>query len=94
MAQFRIGQRVKVIAASPSQYAHMNGLEGVICAPLFGGWEYGVDFGRLVMGAWAPAQVFGFDGNELAPLTDPSAERFLESLKKLGREPMPTKERV
>lgn len=92
MAQFFRGQRVRIVgdygvqpwaAGKEAIFLHY----GPVAGTRFGGNEdccieiTGVQ-SSAVGGCWAARS------SALAPLTDPSAERFIESIKKLGREPI------
>jgi hypothetical protein len=85
MATFKVGQRVRKIAAMrPGDFmgrVHRvpHGAEGVV--------THGVDWtGMLEVQFDGFPPLWGFP-YQLAPLTDPGAERFLASLRKLGNEP-------
>ena len=90
MAQFHVGQRVRVIVHQKAGTgADPFGHEGVIVS---GGniiWEYLVrlPIETLPSGGF-PVNEWLFQAHELVPLTDPAADRFIESIKKLGREPI------
>lgn len=90
MAKFHVGQRVRVIvhalsASGADAYLH----EGVVTSCDGSRWPYLVRLPveTLPVGG-VPANEWFFRADELAPLTDPSADRFIESIKKLGREPI------
>lgn len=86
MANFKVGQRVRKVRMNPPRLQVIPlGTEGVIVAERDADGEYGVrwncdmaGFGFLYASSWM-----------LAPLTDPKADAFIESLKKLAREPQP-----
>lgn len=88
MATFKVGQRVRKVAMNQRDdwmQVVPIGMEGVITAigdPLGDGREYTVNYGSRFDGDGHAAM-----GWQLAPLTDPGVEAFLESLKRLGREP-------
>lgn len=94
MATFRVGQRVRVIGNSTSDSNGLLGCTGTILhgslVGLIDHWYLEIDGrGRFHPGGVSHYAAFSCD---LSPLTDPGAERFVESLKKLAREPMPQKE--
>src|SRR5689334_10854643 len=88
MAVFRVGQRVRI--ANPKTFKEFTGREGTIVR--IPSWDDDSDCSVLVDGYDArahgyrePSVAFAF--SRLAPLTDPRADAFLESLKKLGTAP-------
>jgi hypothetical protein len=95
MATFRIGDRVRVVAAHPplpQDAAQLIGKEGEVMQhpyPSCTRWPVAVRIGGT-MALFTPG--------ELAPLTDPKADAFVESIKKLKpyEEPKvePVKERA
>lgn len=95
MAIFRVGDRVRKVnnGHRKAQVLVPLGAEGVIV-----GWDPDGTFEWMVEYPDAPKPPFPWkyhfaDSEMLAPLTDPKADAFLESLKRLGREPLvPTKE--
>jgi hypothetical protein len=103
MANFKIGQRVRCVAESlrdavPNAVRPAPiGTEGVVISPLIldwrdGVWVYvvrfdGVDSGYRERAEWTGA--YGCEPYEIAPLTDPGADAFIERIKKLAREPAP-----
>ncbi len=95
MATFKVGQRVRIIQSS--KHPDNVGREGVITHDL---WmdphcSHSYARGRLVYNVALdghPHAVHGTWGalpEQLAPLTDPKADEFIEGLKKLAREPQP-----
>ena len=84
MANFKVGQRVRVIAVHQDvvkREDHLIGREGCITA-------YCPDYVRH--GRWLPWEVrldggllCGFAAHHLAPLTDPKADEFIERIKNL-----------
>lgn len=85
MAQFRIGQKVKVIAAEGIFAAEYIGQEAVIVdRDVTTTFPWVVILSRAVGGTTEAI----FHDRHLAPLTDPKAEEFLARLKKLGTEPV------
>ena len=94
MAVFKVGQRVKLIA-----HPDDTGWD----RKLYSGRETTITSRRLVCdgrGYYKTARsdrVGGIAGvweDHIAPLTDPKADAFVESLKKLAREPQNIPERV
>jgi len=85
MAKFHVGQRVRIIGFNPMSDP-IVGVETVITS--------GPDFdslGRIgyrTAASDAEGDISGILADQLAPLTDPGAEKFLESIKRLGREPI------
>jgi len=88
MAQFRVGQRVKVVYVTQTMAtcAFLVGKVGTVATGDLLGFEYVVK---------VDGHTSNFrDGNcrfytaDLAPLTDPKAEEFIEGLRKLAREPV------
>lgn len=88
MATFKVGQRVRIVALHPytGPRAVAVGMTGTVIAhnpdyPVAGGWitEWAVDVDEVSsqMGG------FHFRACDLAPLTDPKADAFLESIRKL-----------
>lgn len=86
MANFRVGQRVRVVAHQPLGLgdSYHVGKEGFVDSVDPAAKEYSVAV--LLDGQHAP---LWFRCSELRPLTDPKAEAFVERLKKLAREPAP-----
>ena len=81
MATFKVGQRVKVIAISPGDWGTKCrvGDEGIVVAPRYPmkfGHEWCVYIERL-------QHEYEFYSYELAPLTDPKADEFIERIKKM-----------
>lgn len=96
MATFKVGQRVRVI--NPERgWESMSGLQGIVTSTdpsnfvrsLKPPYDYGVTLDRAVETFTGPSASFKFYAWELAPLTDPKADAFIEKLKKLGSEPLP-----
>lgn len=95
MAIFRVGQRVRVVAADYNQ--HCVGKEAVIAALPGANPIYETAYGCAVAGESAPASHLGLywgDACCFAPLTDPFADAFIARIKKLGREPVIVPEKV
>lgn len=92
MATFKVGQRVKANATCAAEA--LIGLEGVIVAvgrkyPWIVSFPYsGRGLGSVPNGITGSPNHWGMHEYELSPLTDPGADAFLASLKKLGREPV------
>jgi hypothetical protein len=93
MATFKVGQRVKVIAVDGLKWSFLVGCTGTIIPvppvpPLSRqAKDFPVDLDGLPCPL--PSGTWGFNADQLAPLTDPKAEAFIEGLKKLAREPAP-----
>lgn len=103
MAQFHVGQRVRILYPNPEVYGR-EATVSAIChneewfddddmphvAPLL--YEVAMDDGSIP----EDGDVYAYEHHELSPLTDPGAERFIESIKRLVREPnnIVPKERV
>lgn len=88
MAQFHVGQRVRSL---PVLGRHEWTDEGTVTEIIPSVSFYGGATGYRVLCDHHPApNPLGWlhRAGWLAPLTDPSAERFIESIKKLGREPI------
>lgn len=98
MATFKVGQRVKLVDGPDMKQKLWVGCEvTVLDLP---GWSitYPQHY-RITRPATEISREFlsfGALGSHLSPLTDPGADRFIESIKKLGREPIneAPKERV
>lgn len=92
MATFKVGDRVRVIALRPVTFRTRVrvGMQGRIvqAGPVetWGGHmaEWAVDLDDV----WQ--ELFGLDSWELAPLTDPKADEFIERIKKLKPYDEPT----
>lgn len=89
MATFKVGQRVRVVAP----ISDVCGAEGVIVrawpTPAAGRYDdrrAGASWNVHIHGN--PCGQLRFFDDELAPLTDPKADQFIESLKKLANEPL------
>ena len=84
MATFKVGQRVRVVCETgPDDCSHLIGRETTILRIDTSdpdGCIYDVIF---------DGQIIGFRAAELAPLTDPDAEKFIERIKRMEREPRP-----
>jgi hypothetical protein len=85
MATFKVGQRVRVIAHygdEPAPKGGWIGREGIVIARrwrgIFSGWRWYLNLGGF---EWY------FHDAELAPLTDPKADEFIEAVKKWKPEP-------
>lgn len=93
MSQFRVGQRVRIVwqhEHSAQRLGSVVGLEATIT--LIGGCDNPRDECRLSVDGDCRTWTAPFSA--LAPLTDPSADAFMERLKKLGREPVNSPEKV
>ena len=91
MANFKVGDRVRVVGQFPGTKPRLIGLEGVIVNHdpndiLDRHWDVRLPVSEKV--GTLPPDVWCFASHHLAPLTDPSADRFIESIKRLGREPI------
>ncbi len=93
MATFKVNDKVRIVGAT--KFHQHIGKEGVITHELWidpnsaqsakGRLVYGVEIighPHPIFGDWSALP------EHLAPLTDPKADEFIESLKKLGREPL------
>jgi len=95
MAIFKVGDKARIVNAYPA-HAKWNGAEVTIiglpgCDPDWPG-QYQID-GPMVRGPWN----HWFAGPEqLAPLTDPKADEFIENIKRLKpyEEPKVVKEKA
>ena len=99
MAAFKVGDKVRIVSDIDAQGAiveHANvGMEAVILArgPAGGGWDWHLyvpnapDVPRSPSDDLHEQKHHFADSCQLAPLTDPKADSFIESLKKLAREP-------
>ena len=89
MATFKVGQRVKIVSLAGWDPGETGGpplgAEGIVVEVDCGCWRYIVDMpGYLHQPTDMEQQThWGFDGPELAPLTDPGADAFLERIRKL-----------
>src|SRR5690348_13368307 len=88
MATFKVGQRVRIVHDTTNRFIGMTAI--ITHARPFGAYEWAIlvdgyrsncEINRAVGGA------IGADSDDLAPLTDPRADAFIESIKKLAREP-------
>lgn len=86
MATFRVGQRVRCISY-PLNCSSLIGREGMV--DHFAAEYVEVRFDGITSPASGGNGCFAMLPSELAPLTDPLADAFIEFLKKLAREPMP-----
>ena len=99
MATFKVGQRVK-IANPEAGYECLRGLVGVVdghpdSPSARHRWTWAVDFGREISYPDGTVSRFcKFNEYELAPLTDPKADAFIESLKNLKPYEEPTVRKV
>lgn len=92
MATFRVGQRVRITQESPDSNAPARccGKTAVIVSipsELIQGRDCDIlidDFPR----SWVESGAYQAGFWQLSPLTDPKADAFIESIKKLGREPV------
>lgn len=87
MAQFRIGQRVRIVASSAEH--DLKGVETHITGPAYDS-PRGVGYPT----AATDGKYKGVLEWALAPLADPKADAFIERLKKLGNEPVNDVEKV
>ena len=84
MAAFRIGQRVRIVSATPPEGNKYIGMQGVIVGPYWGGRDWVVEFGRFMhQPTNLPPSQGCFFTHDLAPLTDPKADQFIENIKRL-----------
>ena len=101
MSQFKVGQRVRVIGYRFDP--NTMGREATIIGPL----EFVENPGPDIRSYWGHCvDIDGYGSRSihgrrlcspvewLAPLTDPHADAFMERLKKLGREPVNSPEKV
>lgn len=88
MANFKVGQRVRVVKTHMHSIPWLIGKEGTILRATteHGGWGP-AEWAVRVDGT--PWDYMLFLSCHLAPLTDPKADEFIEKLKKLGNEPQP-----
>lgn len=101
MATFKVNDRVRVKMVEPNQGAdHVLGLEGTITARRPAFITHGCIWAVAIDGVTCGARddgCFVFDDCHLAPLTDPAADAFLESVKSWKPEPvappLPVKEK-
>jgi hypothetical protein len=82
MATFKVGQRVRIIFVYT--LPHCLGKEATIVARHGDIFFLDVDNVGTRRSSGSPCWVYE---HQLAQLTDPKADEFIESLKKLGREP-------
>lgn len=97
MANFKVGQRVRVIEPRSIHYGKEGSVMGFSTGPFFSN----INGGAFMHGPFYRVRIDGygeltrngrrlcFPPHSLAPLTDPKADAFIESLKKLAREPQP-----
>lgn len=98
MATFKVNDRVRVIRAWG--HVQLEGREGVVVEKPPGAWPYAVCIPGVEHGTYGPEyfppDVWGFDADELAPLTPPAADEWAqEKVKQVTRpihEPIRTKE--
>lgn len=90
MAKFYVGQRVRIVETCPiwrQEYKVLLGVETVITAgPITAHGKTG--YRTAASDQFLNRGLIGVEQEYLAPLTDPSADRFIESINKLGREPI------
>lgn len=82
MAKFRVGQRVRVVWIEPNATWHMQhvlGKEATVIGRFHDLWAIDVD-GVGTQTPFGPARFFD---RQLAPLTDPKADEFIENIRKL-----------
>ncbi len=85
MATFKVGQRVKIIGPLPLGQKHFEDVETSIT----GGPFVSFDGEEAWHTAYSDADhKRGVLAANLAPLTDPKADEFIERIKKLEREPI------
>lgn len=94
MSVFRVGQRVRI--ATEVQYCephlrHLLGAETVITSERE--THYGCSGYRTAATDGVP-NCCGVPEYYLTPITDPQADAFMERMKKLGREPINSPEKV
>jgi hypothetical protein len=84
MATFKVGQRVKKIAASHlgRETAPIGSIGTIVGAPGECYWGYDVVYDNLPPTEYRLGS-YGADHHMLAPLTDPGADAFMERIKKL-----------
>lgn len=92
MATFRVGQRVRIVNADNPHMQWAVGIETTITGLPGTSFLYPNDY-QLALKTPDGLRVSA-PPKDLAPLTDPDAERFVESLKCLAREPITTKDKV
>lgn len=95
MATFKVGQRVRVANPHPAREA-MRGLEGVVnrigvhgyawAATIHGADAAMARAGHIFLSS-SSTDSWAFYEGELAPLTDPKADAFIEQIKRLKPEP-------
>ena len=93
MATLKVGMRVRVIGGETA-----HGREATILGPWewpemprLGDWRHGASWHVSVdgRGSQSPDGIpYRKFSDELAPLTDPGSDAFIERLKKLGKEPV------
>jgi hypothetical protein len=93
MATFKVGQRVRVVAA----LSKIRGEQGVIThishGPLLTWgdvWEEGLRHYVTIdgRGPLVDGRPRAYFSHEIAPLTDPKADAFLESIRQLAKTPL------
>lgn len=89
MANFKVGDRARIIDAPDMKKKHWIGCEVTILR--LPGWSdykpgsYEISRPATEMGEW---RAYGAPAHHLAPLTDPGVDAFMERIKRLGREPI------
>ena len=91
---FKVGQRVRIVGCITRNHRQIVGQEGVIVrrSVIAGDWIVNipaVHSCRPRNDDDLPPFHYRSPPEYLVPLTDPLAEQFIESLKKLAREPQP-----
>ena len=95
MSAFKVGQRVRVVYADACRYC--IGLEATITATPGANPPFPDTYGCIVDGAPPALGHLGMywgDAGCFSPINDPSADAFMERLRKLGREPVIVPEKV
>ena len=91
MATFKIGQRVRIVAAPDMYYKEVVGDEVVILGLPGGVLDFpnNYEISRPPsLRANAVGLAYLASPHHLAPLTDPKADEFIARLERLGREPV------
>ena len=86
MATFKVGRRVKRVAQGPGLLPIPLGTTGTVIGD--DGFMFGQHWTRVQWDIDLAPDYCSVFTDTLAPLTDPSADAFIDRLKKLGKEPV------
>ncbi len=89
MATFKVGDKVRVVRSDFARWSYLVGMEGVVVRPgSYWDWIVSIPGAPRLETLSDLGDAFGFYSHELAPLTDPGADAYIERVKSWKPEPV------